>query len=154
MSGGTSQSTELVRKIAIGFIAGAIAVAIFHQLMILILSSAGITQGAFYSFRPVPPFGVPWVLNQMFWGGVWGIVFALIADRLPAWPPVVTGFVFGVIGPVLFGWTVMALIRNQPLFAGFNGMRMLSSVLINGSYGVGLALIYTWLRGFAVARTA
>src|SRR5436190_19983751 len=28
-----------------------------------------------------PPFGVPEVLSQSFWGGVWGIVFLLIVPR-------------------------------------------------------------------------
>ena len=38
----------------------------------------------FYSMRPIPPFGVPQILSQAFWGGIWGIVFALAVPRLPA----------------------------------------------------------------------
>jgi hypothetical protein len=154
MSNGATDTSALARTLALGFVAGAVAVAIFHQLMVLVLIKAGISQGTFYNMAPVPPFGIPWVVNQMFWGGVWGVVFALIVDRLPAWPVVVVGFLFGVIGPVLFGWTVMALIRHQPMFAGFVPMRMLPSILINGCYGIGLALIYAWLRGIAAPRTA
>lgn len=147
MDGAGVQPAARGRSLLIGFVAGVIAVAVFHQLAVFLLGFVGLGEGAVYSFRPVPPLGVPRVMSQMFWGGVWGIVFALIVDRLPArWPVVVAGFVFALGGPVLFGWIVVAAIRGQPMMGGFNPLRMLSSVLINGSFGVGLALIFTWLR--------
>jgi hypothetical protein len=133
--------------LVLGFIAGALAVLIFHQLVILLLGQFGLARGAAYSMSPVAPFGVPRLVNQMFWGGVWGIVFAAIYDRLPSWNLVVTGLLFGLIGPTLFGWVVMALIRGQPMFAGFVPGRMLVSVLLNGvAFGIGLALIFAGLR--------
>jgi hypothetical protein len=141
-----ASSPSLLRQPIIGFVAGAIAVATFHQLMVLALATAGLTQGAFYSLRPIPPLGVPEIVNQMFWGGVWGVVFALIVDRLPPWRAVVIGPLFGLCGPVLFGWTVMALIRHEALFGGFEPRRMLASVLINSCYGLGLGLIFAGLR--------
>jgi xanthosine utilization system XapX-like protein len=92
-------------------------------------------------------------MSQMFWGGVWGIVFALLVDRLPArWPIVVAGFLFGLCGPLLIGWTVVPAIRGGPLFAGWNPTRMLSSVLINGCFGIGVALIFTGLRRMVGGR--
>jgi len=147
--------TNLARDVALGFIAGALAVLIFHQIMILLLGFAGLARGAPWNFSAYGPFGVPRLINQMFWGGVWGIIYALIADRLPKqWPLWLVGFVFGVVGPVLFGWTVMALIRGSALFAGFVPVRMLAGILINGAFGIGLALIFSWLRSAAGARGA
>jgi hypothetical protein len=139
-------SPSRLRQPITGFVAGVIAVATFHQLMVLVLGTAGLTQGAFYSLRPIPPLGVPEIVNQMFWGGVWGVVFALTVDRFPPWRPVVIGPLFGLCGPVLFGWTVMALIRHEALFGGFAPRRMLASVLINGCYGLGLGVIFAGLR--------
>ena len=113
----------------------------------------GLVRGAPYSMRPIAPFGVPVVLNQMFWGGVWGVVFAAIFDKLPQWNIVAIGFLFGLIGPTLFGWVVMALIRGQPMFAGFVPTRMLVSVLLNGvAFGIGLALIFIGLRRLTGGR--
>jgi len=154
MAGMQGQS-NLARDLALGFIAGALAVLIFHQIMVLLLGFAGMARGAPWNMAPYGPLGVPRVLNSMFWGGVWGIVFALIADRLPKqWPLWLTGLAFGLIGPVLFGWTVMALIRGNALFAGFVPQRMLTSVLINGVFGIGVALIYAGLRRMTGAKTA
>lgn len=124
----------------------------FHQLAVFGLGFVGLGEGAIYSFRPTPPFGVPRVMSQMFWGGVWGAVFTLVVDRLPRWPIVVVGFLFGLCGPVLFGWIVVAAIRGTPLMAGWNPTRMLSSVLINGAFGIGVALIFTGLRRVVQGR--
>jgi hypothetical protein len=154
MGGAGSQSPGRGQDLLIGFVAGILAVAVFHQLAVFVLGFVGLGEGAIYSFRPTRPFGVPRVMSQMFWGGVWGVVLAAIIDRLPPrWPVAAAGFLFGLCGPVLFGWTVVAAIRGQPLMAGLNPTRMLSSVLVNGSFGVGVALIFTWLRRVAYGRT-
>ena len=49
----------------------------------------------------VPPFGVPDLVSQSFWGGMWGILFALIIDRMPRLPTWVNGMLFGMIFPML-----------------------------------------------------
>jgi hypothetical protein len=89
------------------FIAGALAVVAFHQVMVFMLSTIGLIQSRVYSMRGVPPFGVPTLLNQMFWGGLWGLLFAAIADRLPPWSLLLRGLVFGVLGPVRASWFVV-----------------------------------------------
>jgi hypothetical protein len=135
------------RNLALGFIAGVLAVAIFHQGMVFLLSAIGMIHGSVYATRPVPPFEVPVILDQMFWGGVWGIVYAAIADRLPqAWPRLLTGFLFGAIGPVLVAWFVVAPLKGQAVMAGGDLNRMAAGILINGAFGVGVALIYPWLH--------
>ncbi len=137
----------------IGFVAGVVAVAVFHQLAVFAFGYAGLGEGEVYSFRPTAPFGVPRIMSQMFWGGVWGVVFAVLFERLPErWPLVMAGFLFSLCGPVLFGWTVVAALRGQRLFGGLNPIRMLASVLINGCFGIGLALIFAGLRRFVRGR--
>jgi len=132
----------------IGFVAGALAVLTFHQLTILLLSIGSSTPGNFYSFRPVSPFGVPQVLNQAFWGGLWGCLFALLADRFPrSWPLWLAGLVFGAIGPTLVGWFVVAPLRGNPAAQGFDPARMWRSPVINGMFGLGLGIFFDLLRG-------
>jgi hypothetical protein len=153
MANGTQ--TQVGRDVLVGFVAGALAVLIFHQIVVLLLGFVGMARGAPWSFAAMPPFGVPRLINSMFWGGLWGIVYALIADRLPRqWPLWLAGFVFGLVGPVLVGWTIVAAIKGNALFAGFVPMRMLTSILINGAFGIGVALIFAWLRGMFGSRRA
>lgn len=143
----TLGSNTLLRDAALGFVAGVIAVLLFHQIMVFILSLIGMTASTPYSMRPVPPFGVPTILNQMFWGGLWGVVFALIVDRLPrTWPLWAVGILFGWLGPMMVTWFVMAPIRGNPVAAGWVPSRMLVTALIAGSFGLGVALIFTLLR--------
>jgi hypothetical protein len=140
-------SQHTARNLALGFLAGALAVATFHQGMVFLLSVIGMIKGGVYATRPVPPFAVPVILDQMFWGGVWGIVYAAIADRLPqGWPRFLTGFLFGAIGPVLVAWFVVAPLKGQAMMAGGDLNRMAAGILINGAFGVGVALIYPFLR--------
>jgi hypothetical protein len=134
------------RDLVLGFLAGALAVVTFHQGMVFLLSSVGLLQSRVYALHGVPPFGVPTILNQMFWGGLWGVLFAAIADTLPRWPLLLLGFAFGVLGPVLASWFVVAPLKGLPLAAGGVPQRMLASVLINGCWGIGMGLIYAGLR--------
>jgi hypothetical protein len=138
-----------VRDLAFGFIAGALAVVAFHQVMVFVLNIVGLIQSPVYALRGVPPYDVPTIVNQMFWGGLWGLLFAAIADRLPPWPLLLLGFSFGVLGPVLASWFVVAPLKGTPIAAGWVPLRMLAGILINGCWGIGLALIYAGLRRWA-----
>jgi len=39
----------------------------------LLLYVGGVIPVPPFSMKPMPPFGVPEVLSQSFWGGVWGL---------------------------------------------------------------------------------
>jgi hypothetical protein len=134
------------RDLVLGFLAGALAVVLFHQGMVFLLSTIGLIQSRVYTLQGVPPFGVPTILNQMFWGGLWGLLFAALADTLPAWPRLLLGFTFGVLGPVLASGFVVAPLKGIPIAAGWVPQRMLASILINGCWGIGLVLLYAGLR--------
>ena len=136
----------------IGFVSGALATLTFHQGIIWVLSALGALQGSAYSWRPVEPFGVPQVLNLAFWGGLWGCVFALIADRFPrSWPLWLAGLLFGAIAPTVVGWFVIAPLRGQPVAQGFEPARMWVGPVINGAYGLGTAVFYAILQRWAWA---
>src|SRR3954453_21830054 len=110
---------SLPMVLLLGFAAGALATLTFHQITIWFLSVVGASQGSPYSVRPVGPLGVPQFLNLAFWGGLWGCVFALVADRFPrSWPLWLAGLVFGAIAPTLVGWFLVAPLRGQPMAQG------------------------------------
>lgn len=139
------------RTLAIYFACGFLAVLLFHQSAIFVLNQLGFTPNGPFRTNPIPPFGVPAFLNQAFWGGVWGIVYGLVRARIPAVLPVaVAGILFGVVGPTLFGWFVLAPLRGQPVAGGFVPANMLRGIFINGTYGLGLGLIAAYAGRFMV----
>ena len=131
-----------IRNAALGFVAAAISVLVAHQVMVLALHLIGWVPNAPYSFRP-NPWGVPIIVNSLFWGGLWGIAFAFVAPKLPIQATWLKGIALGLIGPLLIGgWIVLAAIRGQPYFAGFAPQRMLIGALILGAFGLGWIYIY------------
>ena len=93
------------RNVIIGFIAGFLAVLVFHQVMSSLLNgrmqwNMGPAAGAAFQ-----AFGLPQVINQAFWGGVWGVLFAWLAPRFPRgalwW---ITAILFGAILLPLVSW--------------------------------------------------
>jgi len=74
---------EALGRIVLGFIAAVIAVAIVHEGIIYGLTQAGWIRGTAWGMQPIPPWGVPRLLNNMFWGGIWGALFAATYHRLP-----------------------------------------------------------------------
>jgi hypothetical protein len=148
-----TSSRSVPALLALGFIAGFLATLTLHQITIGLLAAAGALPNGPYSMRPIPPFGVPAVLNLAFWGGVWGCVWALVADRMPRNLPLwVAGLIFGAIAPTLFGWFVVAPLKGQPVAQGFNLARMWIGPLVNGMWGLGTALIYDFARRRLGAR--
>lgn len=103
-----------------GFIAGFLATLIFHQLTLALLWSLKIAPFGPFVMAPTRPFGVPVVFSLAFWGGIWGILYALIDRRFPAgsgyW---LVAFLFGGIFPSL-----VALLIVLPLKGGTHGRRL------------------------------
>jgi hypothetical protein len=146
---GNFMSTPLTRA-GLGFVAAALSVLIAHESIVQILNILGRVQRQGWTLTPpVAPFGVPYLVNLIFWGGLWGILFAYIHPLLPGRMMWLKGLIYGLIIVVLGGWIAVPLIKgqmfgipNQPLFAGFDVQRMLNSALIVGGYGLGLGIIY------------
>ncbi|CEJ14324.1 hypothetical protein BN1110_04653 [bacterium YEK0313] len=68
-------------RLALGFVAGALSILIFREATVFGLNQIGVTQMAVYAWRSAPPLGLPLIVNQCFWGGLWGILFVLLWDR-------------------------------------------------------------------------
>jgi hypothetical protein len=133
--------------LALGFLAGAIAVLTFHQGAIALLTATGAINGNVYSLRPVAPFGVPQIASSAFWGGAWGAVFAALAPRdLRGAGYWLAGIALGALALPMVGWFIVAPLKGQPIAAGWNGARMGLSMLINGAWGLGVAVFYRMLQ--------
>ena len=131
-----------IKRCALGFVAAAIAVLTFHQGMweaLHVLNIPGLGMPAWYPTDPVPPLGVPRVLNLCFWGGLYGIVFGLLLPGFRA-PPWLCGLITGFIASVV-GFVVVTAIKGLPIGGGWVLLTWVRSLLINGSWGLGLGLI-------------
>jgi hypothetical protein len=138
-------------KLLLGFGAGFVAVLLFHQPALALLSATGFTDAGTYSLKATAPLGVPQVISIAFWGGVWGVIFAAVERRFPRgglyW---VWAFVFGAVFPTLVAWFVVAPLKAQPLAGGWDAHRMITGFLINGAWGLGTALLLS--LGYRLAR--
>lgn len=138
-----------IRNLVFGFIAGAIAALTMHQIMLIVLTAAGLIKAQGWVMVGIPPFGVPKTINDMFWGGLWGALFALIWARLPGAALWIKGLVYGLAMVVLSNWLLLPLIKgkvfgvaNQALFAGGDPKRLLATAVLIGIFGITTALLY------------
>jgi hypothetical protein len=139
--------------IVLGFLAAAISVIAVHEGLVYALAEVGLTAHAAWGMQPIPPWGVPRLFNNVFWGGLWGALFALVYDRLPGHKGWIKGLIYGLFIVVAGSWTLAPLIKGrlfgqsgQLLFGGLNPWRMLASVIIVGGFGLALGAIYDLLR--------
>jgi hypothetical protein len=135
-----------------GFIAGYLAVIVFHQVAIAALVALSGLPVKPWSLAPVAPFGVPQIVSTAFWGGLWGIALALAAKRIR--PTVLTlllfGLVFGALLPSLAAWFIVAPRKGEPMAAGGDPLHLAIGLAVNGAWGLGTALLL-WL-GFRFLR--
>ena len=137
-------------QLLFGFLAGFLATLIFHQLIVALLWNIGVSPSAPFPMAPTQPFGVPTVFSLAFWGGVWGILFALVHGRFPPggayW---VAAFLFGAILPSLVALMVVLPHKGNPMGGGWQPPLLLTAFLINGVWGIGTGLILKLLTSWS-----
>jgi hypothetical protein len=132
------------------FMAGVLAVPIFHQLFFLLLYLVGVIPIAPFSLEPTVPFGVPEVISSSFWGGVWGIVFVLTLPRLfhgrGYW--LASAIIGGLALTLVYVFVVVPL-KTGALPPNMGGLFIIG-FLLNAAWGIGWALLlmlFDRLRG-------
>ena len=142
----TTTGPITARTVLLGFAAGVLSVLIFHQGTVWLLHMAGQVPNGPYGVRPIPPFGVPQIVNQCFWGGLWGVAIAALLGRLRV-PDLLFGFLFAAVALSLTNWVVLPAIKGGAYFGGGDPRRLAITVAIAGAFGWGVALILRGLRG-------
>lgn len=134
------------KSFIIGFIAAALAVIIAHQGVVFALNAAGAWPSRPWSFAPTGPYQVPTLLNQIFWGGIWGLIYALIHTSIPVSQTWLKGLLFGIGVAVVGNFLLVPVLKSLPIFAGFDGTKIAIILLIHSAFGVATALFYDVLR--------
>ncbi len=141
-------------KVVFGFVAGFFATLIFHQLMLALLWAIGIAPAGPFPMRATQPFGVPAVISLAFWGGIWGVVFALIEhafSRIPGYW--VTAIVFGAIFPSLVAWLIVLPLKGMYMGGGWHLPLIVTGLLVNGAWGLGTGIFFrAFLAWLAVSE--
>jgi hypothetical protein len=94
-----------------------------------------------FSWEPTKPFGVPEVVSASFWGGVWGIVFALTLPRsfhgLGYW---LASAIIGGLALTLVYMFVVVPLKTGTLPSNMGGLFIIGFIL-NAAWGIGWALL-------------
>jgi hypothetical protein len=137
--------------LVMAFIAGVVAVPVFHQILLGLMHMAGIVPFAPFDWAPTKPFGVPSWISISFWGGVWGVVFALTVRR---W---FSGVAYWIASAVIGGvaLTLVFMFVVWPLKIGGLPPDMIGlfiiGFLLNAAWGIGWALFLMLLERMRAA---
>ena len=134
------------------FVAGALAVPLFHQVVLLLLNAIGWVDRQPFALTPTKPLGVPQVVSLAFWGGVWGILLGIVLARITQRPAYWTAaLVFGAVAPTLVAIFVVPPLKGQPVVV--HAKMILIGVLVNAAWGVGSAALYPLISGQSERRS-
>lgn len=165
-------------RIVIGFIAAMLAVLLVHQPIIMAMGKYGMLPPTAIAYNmaalPNAPvalanamksigfLGWPILLNNLFWGGLLGVLFSLINSRLPGGLMIIKGLVFGILVLIFSNWLLVPFIKGTllgfpntfyfanaikltPAFS-FDPSRLLPGILIQCGFGAGTGLFYGLMR--------
>ncbi len=130
----------VLRLALLGFIAGLIAVLIFHQGVWYLLNLTGLIppDRPAWPLEPIPPFGVPSVLSKAFWGGAWGALLAPLLQGLRGGAYWAAWIIIGALATSLVAFFVVPPIKGVPIPELWP--RLLAALLVNAAWGFGTAL--------------
>jgi hypothetical protein len=134
-----TNSDAVPARLLTGFLAAGLSVLTFHAGAWYILHTQGMMPLP-YPMNATQPLGVPMIVSLTFWGALYGVPFGLAWPRLPG-SKLLWGFLLGLVA-ILVGTLIVAPLKGRPIV-----MPTLSrSVVLNGSWGVGVAVWMIILR--------
>lgn len=129
-----------------GFVAAVLAILTAHQGMVLVLTRfelLGVPAGIPVWNLDPNAFGVPVLVSQCVFGGLYGIGFALLAPgRVPLW---LGGLLTG-IAAALVGLFIVGPLKGGPVAGGWDLLAWARPLLVNGVFGVVLGWAYPVVR--------
>jgi hypothetical protein len=127
-------------RLALGFTAAALSHVIFQGALGAALHAGNLVPELVWSLEPVPPFGVPATVNNMFWDGLWGMLYALLEPRLTArLGRLPGGLVLGLASLLTFWFVVLPL---KGAGGGFDGAEVAIDVAFDLTFGLGTAILF------------
>lgn len=131
---------QTLKVLLLGFVAGFLAVLIFHQSVWYVLNVVGLIpwERPAWPLDPIAPLGVPSVVSKAFWGGVWGAALAPLLQGLHGRAYWIGWTLIGAVATSLVALFVMPPIKGEPIPALWP--RLLVALLVNAAWGFGTGL--------------
>ncbi len=139
--------------LAEAFVAGALAMATFHQPMAGVLHALDSFPVSPFDLTPKPS-GLPAMVQGMLWSGGWGVLFVLLLRLRPGLPLAPAAIAYCATVPIGFLFLVMATAQGAPPAFGMPVQMALSVVLAHAAWGFGIALWLAGMRGLRGAPAA
>jgi hypothetical protein len=134
------------------FIAGGISALVFHQGLLFVLYVAGLLPRAPFDTTPTSPLGVPALFSLAFWGGVWGVALWPLMRRADGAGHWILAGLIGAAAPSAVAWFVVMPLKGKAIADGWDPSVLATSVTLNASWGLGLALIVPRLGSSPTSR--
>ena len=133
--------------ILIAFISGFLSVLIFHQPMLIVLKAIALAPDKVtpYAMTSTSPLGVPRVLSLAFWGGIWGLILAVIVTWMRGLGYWLSGLIIGASGPSLVNWFVVQPLKGEPVGGGWAIPDIATALIVNAAWGLGTVILFRLL---------
>lgn len=128
------------------FAAGFVSTLVFHQGVIGLFYLMGAFPRAPWNMAATEPLGVPAVISLAFWGGVWGIPIWYLMRHATGAAYWIRALVFGAVGPTVVAFLVVVPLKGGAFGAGWDPKLWIGGLIVNGVWGLGLALLMRWLK--------
>jgi hypothetical protein len=129
------------QRLLVGFGAGAVSHMVFQGALGTGLYAAELLPDLIWSLAPVPPLGVPVTVNNMFWDGLWGMLYAVVEPRLtPRVGRIGGGLALGLASLAIF-WLVVLPFKGTGL-EGLEGAEIAIDVAFDLVFGIGTAVLF------------
>jgi hypothetical protein len=132
---------SMSKRLLIGFGAGALSHVFFQGALGTILYAADLLPELVWSLKPVPPFAVPTTVNNMFWDGLWGLLYAFLEPRLtPKLGRLGGGLMLGLASLFVFWFLVLPLKGGG--IGSLDGADIAIDLAFDLVFGLGIALLF------------
>ena len=90
------------------------------------------------------------MISLAFWGGVWGIVLWALIDASGDGAYWIMALLIGALGPSLIAWFVVMPMKGMGLAGGWDPKIIVGALLLNGAWGLGVALLMRLLNRVSI----
>jgi hypothetical protein len=136
------RAIDLVKAFAAGFA----STLVFHQGLLTLFYLAAVVPRAPYDLRAVPPMAIPAVISLAFWGGAWGVAIWPFLKHLAGPAYWLRALAISAIASGSVTLFIVSPLKGMPMAGGWNPKVIVSTLLLNGTWGLGMALLMRLMR--------